>query len=87
MSASNPEACLLDRAIAVSPYLLTFQAIIHVIRQSGEVPSRIAVRHPILHSALEAYGKLLGIEIEPCMYLPAAEQAARALHHQMGGIR
>ena len=63
------------------------QAIIHVIRQSGEVPSRIAVRHPILHSALEAYGKLLGIEIEPHVYLPAAEQATLALHHQMQGIR
>lgn len=63
------------------------EAIIHVIRQSGGVPSRVAVRHPILHSALEAYGKLLGIEIEPRMYLPAAEQATLALHHQMGGIR
>lgn len=63
------------------------EAIIHVIRQSGEVPLRIAVRHPILHSALEAYGELLGIEIEPRLYLPAAEQATLALHRQMGGIR
>lgn len=63
------------------------EAIIQVIRQTREVPSRIAVRHPILHSALEAYGKLLGIEIEPRVSLPAAEQATLALHQQMGGFR
>lgn len=62
------------------------EAIINLIRKSGVVPSAIAARHPILLSALEAYGELLGITIKPQPFLPAAEEALHSLRGLMGGM-
>ncbi len=63
------------------------EVIVKLIKQGGVVPSSIAVRHPILHSALEAYGELLGIEIRPQAWLPAAEAALQSLGNYFGGAR
>lgn len=61
------------------------EAIIKLIKQGGAVPSSIAVSHPILHSALEAYGELLGIQIKPQPYLPAADAAMQSLGQFLRG--
>lgn len=69
----------------IDPALMQLpQTIIGLLRQAGVVPSRVAVRHPILHSALAAYGRLLGFEVVPQPLLPAAELA---LAHLEGKLR
>lgn len=59
------------------------QTIIGLLGQAGVVPSRLAVRHPILHSALAAYGRLLGFEVVPQPFLPAAELALAHLEEKL----
>lgn len=71
----------LDAALVRLP-----ETIVNLIKQAGAVPSSIAVRHPILLSALEAYGNLLGIKIKPQPFLPAAEEALNSLRGLLGGM-
>ncbi len=59
------------------------EAITRVIRQGGVVPSSIGVRHPVLLSAMEAYGRLHGIECVPRPFLPTVAEALASLRQFM----
>jgi hypothetical protein len=61
------------------------QAVAALIRGAGSVPACIAVRHPVLRSALEASGRLLGFEVRPQPVLPLAEMALAALEGRVRG--
>jgi hypothetical protein len=50
-----------------------------ILKQANLVPARIAARHVILLSVLEAYGQTYGIEIEDTDDLPQADAAVEHL--------
>jgi hypothetical protein len=56
-----------------------------VLRKLKVVPARMAARHPILCSALEAYGNAYGIKFEKKTRLPALDKAMAAMP-LMGGL-
>ena len=68
----------LDSAFVKMP-----DAINQILKKANLVPKRIAARHAILFSALEAYGKFYGIEIEETDDLPQADAAVEHLMNFM----
>ena len=75
---------LLSTADGVDAALVRLpEAITRVIRQGGVVPSSIAVRHPVLLSAMLTYGRLHGIKCEGRPFLPSTAGALASLHQFM----
>jgi|GEM_PF-943879 len=69
-----------DEALAKIPETIT-----KILRLAKVVPVKIAARHPILCSALEAYGNAYGIKFEAKEKLLAAEMAITHAMSFMGG--
>ena len=68
----------LDAAFVTLP-----DAINQILKKANFVPKRIAARHAMLLSALQAYGKSYGIEIEETDELPQADAAVEHLMNFM----
>lgn len=69
-----------DAAMAQIP-----AAVSKVLHRVKAIPARMAARHPILCSALEAYGKAYGIKFQKKAHLPAVDEAIASAMSFMGG--